>query len=198
MLRCTNNTMFSKETEMRILVVEDKACHRRSAEETLAGHEITIVESFDKAMDLIRPDQAPPYPRSLPPFPFEAVLADMMMPMSKRRLGEGVFKPDEEVPYGFIVALTAAHRGAKFVAVVTDTNHHHGAVSAALDYLGPDYYGTPLGVGGPGCPPPEPQKPTMFNINGSRVVFVHAPFVDKSRKDWGGKDWGRVLTDLMR
>lgn len=181
---------------MRILVIEDKVAHRRSAEETLCDHEVTIVTSFDKAMDLMKrqidmgkvnrclveagfstaPDSEDEERRSsywkiweeaesesMIPLPFEVVLTDMMMPMSSRTLSEG-FDPGEQVPYGFIIALKATLLGAKFVALVTDTNHHKGAMSAALDHLGSAYYR-------------EGFKPN-FLINGARVMFVHAPFVE--------------------
>jgi CheY-like chemotaxis protein len=179
---------------MRILVVEDKEMHRKSAEETLAGHEVTIVKSFDEAMKLL--DMSPNYAevrrlmaeagfdkypskddtaeyregyrkaqdeatlKATPVFAFDAVLTDMMMPMSKETLAPGVFDPSEQVPYGFVIALKAAAAGAKFVAVVTDTNHHQGAMSAALDHLG-----------------------GKFVLNGAKAMFVHTPFVRKITKD---------------
>lgn len=188
---------------MRILVIEDKALNQDSARETLAGHEVTIVSSFDAAMEImsekIDEENAQrllveagfptrPTPPSQPevegvrerwmaywdakkaaeaqsviPFPFEVVLADMMMPMSRESLAPGLFNPKEQVPYGFVLALRAALSGAKFVAMVTDTNHHHGAMSASLDHLGSAYYYAGF-------------KPN-FTINGAKVMFVHAPFV---------------------
>jgi CheY-like chemotaxis protein len=187
---------------MRILVVEDKEVHRKAAEETLADHEVTIVYSFDKAMDIMSEDPEP--------FAFEAVLTDMMMPMCKTTLIPEVFNPSEQVPYGFVIALRAALRGAKFVAMVTDTNHHYGAMSAAIDYLGRAYY-------------KDGSKPN-FVVNGAKCTFVHAPFIrdvvgvceecegtgsqpsdgrkclycegtgEKTRYE--RKDWGRVLRDL--
>src|SRR3989338_4575117 len=38
---------------MKILVIEDKEANRKAAEETLSGHDITIVESFDEAIDMM-------------------------------------------------------------------------------------------------------------------------------------------------
>lgn len=154
---------------MRILVIEDKELHRKSAEETLSGHEVTIVKSFDEATALMEKkiDEGnvqrllteagfptkPGYEdserwsayceaysqataKSVVPFPFEVVLTDMMMPMSKQTLAPEVFNPSEQVPYGFILALKATLFGAKFVAMVTDTNHHQSAMSASIDHLG--------------------------------------------------------------
>jgi len=187
---------------MRILVVEDKEMHRKSAEETLVGHELTIVKSFDEAMKLMstRIDEDnvlrllteagfPERPsnkdedrwrsyydiredarkKSTIPFGFDTVLTDMMMPMSRSTLASGVYRYQEQVPYGFIIALKAALCGAKFVAMVTDTNHHQGAMSAAIDHLGGAYYR-------------EMFKPN-FVINGATVMFIHTPFVKDMIKD---------------
>ncbi|QQS15762.1 MAG: hypothetical protein IPK84_00120 [Candidatus Moraniibacteriota bacterium] len=181
---------------MRILVIEDKQSHRESAKETLSAHELTIVKSFDEAMELmsqkIDKDNVqrllveagfPTMPdskdkerwsaywkahdeagaMSVIPFPFEVVLTDMMMPMSRKTLAPGVFNSGEQVPYGFIIALKATLCGAKFVAMVTETNHHQGAMSAAIDHIGDAYY--------------HGFKPN-FVVNGARVMFVHTPFVE--------------------
>ena len=193
-----------------ILVIEDDEAHRKSAWETLSGHKVTIVKSFDEAMDLMEQKideenvqhilaeagfRTMPDPKdgekwsaywkanreaeakSGIPFPFEIVLTDMMMPMSKEKLVPEAFFPNDQVPYGFVIALKAALRGAKFIAMITDTNHHHGAMSAAIDHLGDAYY-------------EDGFKPN-FVVNGARVMFVHAPFLEDERKDWG-----KVLTDL--
>jgi CheY-like chemotaxis protein len=136
--------------------------------------------------------------RSVTPLAFEAVLVDMMMPMSEATLAPDVWVPDEQVPYGFILVLKAALRGARFVAMVTDTNHHEGAMSAALDHLGPGYY-----------PDNDDQPPFApnFVINGAKVMFVHAPFCRDDDGEFLGestdgrqsriKDWGIILADLQ-
>lgn len=194
---------------MRILVIEDKALHHSSAIETLSGHDVTIISSFDEGIGLLtakideenvarllteagfptEPDRKSvpekdwdkvwkaywnarqeAQAKSVIPLPFEAVLVDMMMPMSFEKLGpSAVCTRGEQVPYGFVLALKAAERGAKFVAMVTDTNHHNSPMSAALDYLGDAYYRDGF-------------KPN-FEINGARVMFVHAPFVEDVVKD---------------
>jgi len=197
---------------MRILVAEDKEMHRKAAEETLSGHEITIVKSFDEAMDFMAgkkideenlrrllAEEGFPFPipmkmeveteerqnaywkaffkaeaKSVVPFAFEVVLTDMMMPMSRRTLSDpDLFDPYEQAPYGFVIALRATLCGAKFVAMVTDTNHHKGLMSAAIDHLGTSYY--PDAYIGKGKPQDE-FRPN-FIINGAKVMFVHTPFV---------------------
>jgi len=164
---------------LRILVVEDKEIHRKSAEETLAGHSVTIVKSFDEAMVLMnqRENSDVFTPSPLKPFAFDVVLTDMMMPVSEKEVNPRFFNPGEQASYGFVIALKAAAQGAKYVAMVTDTNHHEGAMSAAIDHLSSGYYGT---------------YQTRFVINGASVVFVHSPFT----KEWA-KDWGQVLKDLI-
>jgi len=181
---------------MKVLVIEDKAIHQDSARDTLAEHDLTIVFSYAEAMKILRP-----WPHN-ENFDFEVVLVDMMMPMSKETLVPEAFNADGQVPYGFVLALMAAHRGAKYVAMVTDTNHHEGAMSAALDNLCPSYYDDL-----------SAKYVTLFTIEGAKVVFVHAPFVYRKGSkapfehqmeccsmegcSEEGKDWGRVLKDLI-
>jgi CheY-like chemotaxis protein len=249
---------------MRILVVDDKRKNRQSAMKTLSDHEIKIASSFDEAMEFLEQKidkekvqrllaeagftAEPDYQdekqwktyrealreaelKSVIPFPFKVVLTDMMMPMSKETLHPDAYHPNEQVPYGYVIALLAALHGVKFVAMVTDIDHHQGAMSAALDYLGDCYYRKDF-------------KPN-FVINGAKVMFVHAPFIQEiiiggceyckgtgvchfcHGSGWrddvaddcnscrddvgkcklcdgtgndtvdGGKDWGRILADLI-
>lgn len=193
---------------MRILVIDDKEMHRTSAAETLAGHDVTIVSSFKEGIDLLsmkideenvsrllvevgfekEPDRKSvpeaewsqvwkaywdakekARAKSIIPLPFEAVLTDMMMPAGYAHAANANVRGDEQVPFGFILALKAAARGAKYVALVTDINHHNSAMSAGLDHLGDSYWRK-------GFTP-------NFEINGARVMFVHAPFVEDVVKD---------------
>ncbi len=120
------------------------------------------------------------YKAAVIPFPFEVVLCDLMMPMSSQTLAPGIWDPSKQVAYGFVLALKAAERGARFVAVATDTNHHRGAESAALDQLSSAYYSDGM----------EPN----FTINGAKCMFVHAPL-----RDLDGqlvKRWDIILRDL--
>ena len=213
----TSHACVEKENVMKVLVIEDKEIHCLAATETLVGHEVTIVRSFDEAMEILEskvdreqmarllaeagfptaPAYGPEYAayseardkaaaQAVIPFPFEAVLTDMMMPMSQYTLDPRVFNYKEQVAYGFIIALRATLCGAKFVAMVTDTNHHMGAMSAAIDHLSDAYYRK------------EGFQPN-FLINGAKVMFVHAPFITDivaGKEVYERKDWGRVLADL--
>lgn len=115
---------------------------------------------------------------------FDVVLTDMNLPMSEFKLAPEWFKAGEQVPYGFVLALRACLVGVKFVAMVTDTNHHHGAMSAALDLI---------------CPASSENRETNgFNkamtINGSTCMFMHAPLL---RHGGSPKDWGQALKCLL-
>lgn len=224
---------------MKILVIEDSELHRMSAAQSLANHEVTIVKSYDEAMELMdekidkakrdrllveagfksQPESSKDEKwraywdarkkassESAIPFDFEVVLTDMMLPMSEDTLAPGVWRRDEQVPYGFVIALRATTRGAKYVAMLTDTNHHQSAMSASLDKLGgTSYYKAGF-------------RPN-FEINGAKAMFVHSPFrrvdnttCDKCHGEKGskgcykcdasgkaaGKDWGQVLKDLTQ
>ena len=198
---------------MKILVIEDKKIHRDSAVQTLAGHEVVIVDSYAKGIEALStsvdyqlmerlateaghgkyphgsPDEVKSawqkvennlreQARNRPDF--DAVLVDMMMPMDSDTLAPGVFNYKEQVAYGFVLALRACQVGAKYVAMVTDTNHHKAPLSAALDKLGSAYY--------------SGHEP-LFEINGAKALFVHTPFTEKGAGE--AKDWGRVLQHLI-
>ena len=143
---------------MRILVIEDSPDHIESAKRTLEGHELTIVSYFDEAMELMKPDE------------FDAVLTDMMLPMSNK-LDKNYYKTTDPVSCGFIIALRATLCGAKYIGMLTDINHHKGAMAAALDYLDNHlmYLNTST------CNSVRPN----FIINGAKVMFVHAPMTKK-------------------
>lgn len=179
---------------LSILVVEDKELHQTSAKETLKDHNVTIVSSFDEAVKQIQPqidterlradidrrltgvpfgqeraDRGRAlYDELLPSYiirpQFDVVLADLMMPMSKRSLTGDFYKPEEQVPYGFVTALLAAKHGVKHVAVVTDTNHHHGPMSAALDLFEEHTL--------------EGRTYHRFTTNSSTCMYMHAMFLN--------------------
>lgn len=162
---------------MKILVIDDNIIHRNAAKKALEGHDLTIAKSFDEALELLgsRYDDKDTE--------YEVVLTDMNMPMSAQTISKELYDPEQEVAYGFVLALHAAQKGAKFVAMVTDTNHHRGAMSAALDHIGFPYYPSES-LGG---------FTPNFVINGAKVMFIHAPLINDEIKDWG-----RILNDLLR
>lgn len=93
---------------------------------------------------------------------WDAVLCDLLMPASSERMGkEGMKYVGLEMPLGIALALLAAKNGAKYVAVVTATNHHHHPASAMLDRLGSAYW--------------ENECKPNFVINGAQAMFVHHP-----------------------
>lgn len=88
---------------------------------------------------------------------WDVVLVDLMMPASTETLNPQAYT-SAEMPYGFPLALLAALRGTKYVAVVTATNHHFHAMSASLDRLSSAYW-------------TGKQRPN-FTINGAKAMFV--------------------------
>jgi len=184
---------------MRILVIDDTRIHRQAAQQTLAGHDLTVVGNYDEAVRQIKDGG-----------PWDAVLSDLLMPASgESQGGEGEQYVGMQMPVGFALALLAALHGARYVGVVTATNHHHHPASAMLDSLGSAYW-----YGG--------EVRANFVINGAKAGFYHHPSVrvegtscptcngTKTGQDqkscWScegtglaeGKDWGQVLAALMR
>jgi CheY-like chemotaxis protein len=134
---------------LRILVVEDSPKHQASAKKGLAGHKLTLATGYEEAMKILDSEK------------FDVVLTDLQMPMSSRTLGSEAFKLGQLVPYGLLLKDEAAHQGAKWVAVVTDLNHHADWVSAAFDH-----FSYPM------------------QIEGAKVLMMHAPMNDDDTKDW--------------
>jgi CheY-like chemotaxis protein len=143
---------------LRILVIDDTATHIVSAKSGLAGQKLTTATGYEEAMKTLGSEK------------FDVVLTDLHLPMSSKTMGSN-FKLGELVPYGVLLMVEAAHRGAKFVAVVTDLNHHADPFSAAFDYY----------------------SSFSVKIDGAKTVMMHAPM----NAD-GTKDWAAALEILMK
>lgn len=143
---------------MKILVVDDKPVNCGSAVHTIAGHDLTVVNTYDRARELLTD----------PEISYDAVLCDLLMPAGNHQMGNmGRKFVGQEMPVGFALSLLAALKGVKYVAVVTATDHHDHPASAMLDAIESR------------CPHEHDSegKPPKFNINGARVGYYHAPML---------------------
>lgn len=68
---------------------------------------------------------------------FDVVLVDLLMPASRESQGDkGMRYVGQEMPIGvFLAILAAARTGAKFVGLLTDSDHHSHPASACLDEI---------------------------------------------------------------
>ena len=120
---------------MRILVLDDSTAHRFSAPSLLRDHDLTVVSTYEEAEMRLGADK------------FDAFLGDLMLPASEKTLSPKAYHfVGEEMPLGTILALLALKHGVKYVAVLTDTNHHMHPASAAFDEFQPRWTG-PFAVG---------------------------------------------------
>lgn len=186
---------------MRILVIDDQLHHQISARQTLVGHDLTVVGTYDEAYELLaerhapyravrdeldrrgfkdpnakdttpqeceaRANEAKKLQRELcPPPSFDVVLCDLLMPASAMTMGpKGEKFVGQEMPVGFALSLMAVIHGAKYVAVVTDTNHHDHPASAMLDTFVSQ------------CGRDVDETPPRFMMNGAVVGYYHSPLV---------------------
>lgn len=143
--------------KLNILVIDDSVNHQQSARQVLgAEHSLTVVGTHDEALKLLETKRdeakyetlraqykeqgvAGYYERAIAesrlPY-WDAVLCDLLMPAGRNAQGgEGLKYVGQEMPIGWSLAITAALRGAKYVAVVTDMNHHSHPASAMLDSM---------------------------------------------------------------
>lgn len=118
---------------MKILVMDDNQTHRNAANAQLEGHDVTIVDNFDAAVELICPEykDGAYHPRN-----WDIVLTDLLVPATRKAQGpEGEQHVGKEMPLGSIVVLIAQSHGVKKIGLLTDHNHHNHPASAALDCL---------------------------------------------------------------
>lgn len=214
---------------MKILVIDDSQIHLQAARQTLVGHELTLCATHDKALEHLlpkrdeeklnallakcpetAPERAPAvekaYADSLLPY-WDAVLCDLLMPAGNNAQGrEGYQYVGQEMPVGWALALRAAKAGAKFVAVVTDMNHHDHPASAMLDGLGTlrldgakalmTNMPQRVGIIGTECACPKCEGTGMQTIDERQY---DCRYCEKGRAfAQYGKDWGKVLHDLTQ
>jgi len=142
---------------LRILVIDDTPENITSAKKGLAGNRLTTVTGYEDAMNVLGSEK------------FDVVLTDLHLPMSSKTMGNK-FKLGELVPYGILLMIEAAHRGAKHVAVVTDLSHHDDPFSAAFDHY----------------------SQFSVKIENAKATMMHSSMIN------GGKDWAEALTQLMK
>ncbi len=120
---------------MRVLVLDDSAKHRFAAQALIKGHDLKVVGTYDEAERLLGAER------------FDVFLGDLMLPASSKELSREANRfAGQEMPLGTILALVALLKGVKYVAVLTDTNHHDHPASAAFDVFRYDRPG-PFTVG---------------------------------------------------
>lgn len=216
---------------MKILVIDDSQIHLQAARQTLVGHELTLCATHDEALKHLRqkrdewklnalltkcpetaPERAPAVEKafadSLLPY-WDAVLCDLLMPAGSNKQGDkGYEHVGQEMPVGWSLALQAALEGAKYVAVVTDMNHHDHPASAMLDAIdrgtfqisgaralmtshlkrigitGTECVCSMCGGTGKGGTYKDGRKYDCYGCEGGRAYTQY------------GKDWGQVLADL--
>jgi CheY-like chemotaxis protein len=143
---------------MKILVIDDKATHLAAAKAQLGDHELTTAQSYDDGLAAIRGtrNRAKPWEYENAG-QFDAVLVDLLMPASNESQGpEGYEHVGKEMPVGIFLALLAAQKGAKYVAVLTDSSHHDHPASACFDAFNK-----------------HEGSPTPFMVAGAKVILCN-------------------------
>lgn len=153
---------FPKEDALKVLVIDDTQRHIDAAIQQFKGvYDLTVCMTYDEAVKLlevphdetkrkelyekykaeegdsfsaiiIASDKAEMESRL--PY-WDIVLTDLLMPASSEQLAEPKKYAGVEAIVGWSLALVAASRGAKYVAVGTDADHHQHPASAMLDRI---------------------------------------------------------------
>ncbi len=119
---------------MKILVIDDSRNNLDAAKAQLsAEHEVTTAETYDEGQSLLGGS----YKRGVSPsntHAYDMVLVDLLMPASYQQQGpDGEQFVGQEMPVGIFLGLLAAKNGAKYVGVLTDSDHHSHPASACFD-----------------------------------------------------------------
>lgn len=188
--------------KLKVLVIDDDHDHQQSARETLTEHDLTVCCTVEEAFEILTHNGHLVLRREGDrvrerlvydiPWPYDAVLTDLWMPLPKRERscfmgvnmvnayedGLGVIDHPAMAPVGAFFALQAVNLETPFVAIVTDTNHHDDRLACLTDMF--NGYGD-----GP------------YFGEGSRLCRVYR-FAKRSYHDGRGrKDWGKVLSALI-
>lgn len=180
---------------MKIIVIDDKQKHLDAAIQTLIGHDVTICSTYDDALELLEGQY------------WDAVLCDLLMPAGRDAQGpKGKKYVGKEMPVGWSLALFAARRGAKYVAVISDMNHHDHPASAMIDRIGTVYVNTAkvaflndppmVGIIGSECVCPTCKGTLRHNLRWDDKESDCTCKTGTSFSKWG-KDWGIVLKELI-
>lgn len=196
--------MCGREYAMRILVIDDTKKHLDAALQTLVGHDVTIFNNYDKAVELLEEDYDGetqlPY--------WDAVLCDLLMPAGKDCQGRnGLQYVGQEMPVDWSLAIVAATRGARYVAVVTDLDHHSHPASAMIDRIprrikvdGSIVMFTNsvarVGIVGSECDCPTCNGTMKHRLSYDGSENNCSCKTGKSFSKWG-KNWGGILENLL-
>jgi CheY-like chemotaxis protein len=147
---------------MRVLLLDDNLRHRRAGTKQLEALGHEVIALCDYGEARQRAKTEK----------FDVALIDLLMPAESTTLGIEACKEfvGREIAIGFPMVLELSRYGIKMIAVATDTNHHNHPMSAVVDWFHSD----------------------VLEVNGARVLIMHAPMSED-----GTKDWGEILTRVM-
>ncbi|HEV7448969.1 MAG TPA: response regulator [Candidatus Paceibacterota bacterium] len=184
---------------MKILIVDDSAAHQRAAVEQFkgSGHELfgfqseaswecaertgePLGEIYKDGLGYITGGFHPE--NAVVPPPADVALIDLLMPPSDRMQSqESLTQKHGEMPVGIFLALLAAKRGVKLVAVFTDSDHHSHPASACIDAF-----------------QKSESKPIPFTVDGAQVFLVNNRlWFTTNSKGERVKDWAALLKYML-
>jgi CheY-like chemotaxis protein len=139
--------MENETKALEILVVEDNLMHQDAARALLKDHNLTVVGTFDDAMDELKNWQK-----------YDAVLTDLFFPQGRGEMMRDKSMGKIEMPFGYAVSLIASKHGIENIAVVSDANHHDNPIAYTMDFLS--------GRGG--------QGPIVQQVGTSRLAVINS------------------------
>lgn len=147
---------------MRVLLLDDNLRHRRAGTKQLQALGHEVIALCDYGDARQRAMEEK----------FDVALIDLLMPAEPTTLGTEARKEfvGREIAIGFPMVLELSRSGIKKIAVATDTNHHDHPMSAVVDWF----------------------HSCALEVNGAKVLIMHAPMCAD-----GVKDWGQILARVV-
>ena len=170
---------------MRILVYDDSEINLKIAEAQFSSlHDLKTVSTYDEAQQTLLQEPL-----------FDVALIDLLVPCSGQALADKS-QGGKELPVGIFIGLLAAKKGARFVAVFTDLNHHKHPASACFDAFNN-----------------RETSPTAFSVESAKLILCNntnwvrdfdpenlsqpLDWLDKNPNKVCGKNWNALLEYLL-
>lgn len=159
---------------LNILVIDDSPNHRESAQRIFKDHDLTVVEHYDEAWNLIEDKKQV----------WDVVLTDLVLPA-----GERMQNPDSDlvgmrIPAGWSLVLNSVLRGVKYVGCLSMGGHHASPAGAMLDMID----GKPFTMN---------KSTVIFSGHEEPVEWFKDDFSRENVVGSRGKGWGELLDKIF-
>tara|TARA_Y100000310_G_C20688765_1_gene820841 strand:- start:2811 stop:3428 length:618 start_codon:yes stop_codon:yes gene_type:complete len=177
--------------KLEILVVEDTPIHQEAARELLKEYNVTIVGTFDDAVDSLHQKK------------YNIVLTDMFIPQGRGEMQRDKESASTPQDLGTYIAMYSAQLGVPYVAICSDSDHHDNAQTYATNDLILRQKYKPL-TGSVSKPMKMGENTLLFNIFGMAYktpdgrIGTEKEIGDLPEGSEPVKNWSFVLDEIKK